>query len=76
MENQKDNKKVFISHKSEDKSVAKSIIDSLRQSFSQEDIFCTSEEGYDIKIGEKWQEKIDAKLANCKYFLIFICKYT
>ena len=70
MENQKDNKKVFISHKSEDKSVAKSIIDSLRQSFSQEDIFCTSEEGYDIKIGEKWQEKIDAKLANCKYFLI------
>ena len=76
MESSSKNKKIFISHATNDKKIASDIVKKLIEfsNFSTEDIFCTSIELCNIEIGNKWIEEIDHNLGNCKYFLMLCSK--
>lgn len=65
-------KKIFISHASIDKEVVEKIIDLLKViGISDNQIFCTSFEGYGIELGEDFLERIKNEL-NSDVLVLFI----
>ncbi|MEN7547356.1 toll/interleukin-1 receptor domain-containing protein [Rapidithrix thailandica] len=65
-------KKVFISHSSKDANVVEQVIELLEAiGLNENQIFCTSFEGYNIKIGTDWLQTLKEEL-NKEVLVIFI----
>jgi len=70
--NQQNMKKVFISHASKDKVYVREVIDLIEaMGVPSRDIFCTSFEGYGIKLGEDFLQRIKNEL-NDEVLVVFI----
>lgn len=68
-------KKVFISHSSKDKKIVKLFLDHILHlgiGLSEDDIFCTSIDGTEIKDGDDVRAALRTALANAKVILLVI----
>jgi hypothetical protein len=77
IDSQTDCYKIFISHSSKDKNIIEYFTDNILRlgvGILQEDIFCTSIEGMDIKTGEDIRKHIKKNLKYCDYVFLMISK--
>jgi uncharacterized protein yddK len=71
------NKKVFISHSSNDKDIVEKFVDHILQlgiGIKDEDIFCTSIENMGVKNGEDIRRHIQTNIRNADYAFLLISK--